>query len=398
MNTTRVQDKTRLFLGLQDELRAGKPSPSADLRVRLEQAAANLSIYFENPDCLPSVLGAGGLRYEHSFLQHNQSTPWIDETLRTLLAEFRAARNADANLCFQTWGIWMEAIDRAIGNAAVVAFLQQDIDQLSAEFVAKSVLRDVGDILEGSIQPLTRLRLAMQGVAGIRRKGAPSVATMTFGQVVEELASRQVGGDVYRPEPSGVLVSQWRNISHHNSYVVEGDKVRCTYGKPGHPKKVLCSVNDLIELLRFLNSLGLVHKAAFEIFSIDNMKALIPFAPNIEITNHTTDGALAYGLDAAGFTIVKVGYKPGAWALGLIDDYERNESETKAALQGAMTTYILWAGPVKVLALIESGGSVYKFSFRSETAKSKPESLPDSGVYSICLDRHWRPMLREDDE
>src|SRR5438552_3845708 len=120
MKITDLKDKSKLFLGLQEEARAGQTNSSTDIRVHLDQAAADLFIYFENPGCLPSVLGAGGLRYEHSFLQHNRSKTWIDQTLQTMLAEFRAARTVNPSLCFQTWGGRMEAIDRAIRNVAAV--------------------------------------------------------------------------------------------------------------------------------------------------------------------------------------------------------------------------------------------------------------------------------------
>ena len=158
-NETKIKDLTRLFAGLQEESKAGQKSKSFDIRVHLDQAAADLSTYFENPDNLPITLGAGGLTYEYAFLQHNRSKLWIDETLRFMLAEFRSARNANSHLCFQTWGSWFESVDRAIRNTASVAFLQKDIDNLSPEFMAKSILRDMGDLLEGSLQPLARLRL-----------------------------------------------------------------------------------------------------------------------------------------------------------------------------------------------------------------------------------------------
>lgn len=400
-NTTKIKDLTRLFLGLQEEARAGLNSKSVDVRVHLDQAAADLSTYFENPDCLPRAFGAGGLRYEYAFLQHNRSEPWIDNALRTMLMEFRAARNVDVSCCFQTWGRWFEAIDRAIRNTASVAFLQEDIDNLSHEFMAKSILRDTGDILEGSLQPLARLRLDMQGVAGIRAAGAAPVTSMSFGKVIEELASRPNGGDVYRPQPFGLTVSQWRNIANHNSYEVKGSEVICTYGSPGHHKTIRCPVNDLFNLGRYINDLKFTHKIAFEFFSIDNMRALSPYLPHVDITNHTFEGALAYGLVAGGFSIERVGYGAEVdygskqWALLLVDDHNRSELGAKAALQDAVSTYLLLAGSINVVAFVKSNTSLYEFSFKAKVG-NKTEDTSTSGWDVRTLDKYFRPIPQDE--
>lgn len=61
----------------------------------------------------------------------------------------------------------MDSVSRGIRNVSVVASLQLDIDKHGPELTTKSVLRDVGDVREASVQPLARIRLAMQEVAGI---------------------------------------------------------------------------------------------------------------------------------------------------------------------------------------------------------------------------------------
>src|SRR4028119_203301 len=95
---TDLIDKTKPFLRLQEEALAGQKDPSVDIRTHLDQAAENLSTYFENLDSIPRALGAGGLRYEHAFLQQNRSKSWIDQNLRIMLSEFRTARSVNANL------------------------------------------------------------------------------------------------------------------------------------------------------------------------------------------------------------------------------------------------------------------------------------------------------------
>ena len=222
-------DKTKPFLALQDELRSGVPSDSRRGVARRDEVVADLSAYFENLDRLERVFDVCALRYEHAFLQRNKGFPWVDTTLRLMLKEFRGARDCNASLCFETWGSMMDSVDRGLRNVSVVGSLQLDIDKHGPQLTAKSVLRDVGDVLEGSVQPLARLRLAMQEVAGIRIDRPPSIANMTFGDVICELASRELEA----MSTVGIPVSQWRNIANHNSYTVKDDEVTCTYGSPG---------------------------------------------------------------------------------------------------------------------------------------------------------------------
>lgn len=400
-NKSKIKDLTRLFLGLQEEIRAGQKSRSPDVRVHLDLAAADLSAYFEHPETLPTALGAGGLRYEHSFLQRNRSEPWIDETIRNMLLEFRSARNIDTRRCFQTWGSWFDAVERAIRNTASVAFLQKDLDELGPEFIAKSILRDVGDILEGSLQPLARLRLDMQGVAGIRAASVRPVTSMSFGEVIKELASRPIGGDIYYPQPFGLPVSQWRNIANHNSYEVKGTDVICTYGTPRKIKTIRCSVSALFDLGRYINDLKYIHKIAFEFFSIDNMRDLTPYLPHVDVTDHTANGALAYGLVAAGFGIEEVGYGAEAdygaeqWALVLVDEKNRSELEVRAALEDAVSTYILLTGSINVASFVKSDTSLYKFSFKAKV-KNNAEDTSTNGWRARSLDQYLRPVPKSE--
>ena len=400
-NPTQIRDLTKVFQGLQKEARAGQKETSTDVRVHLDRAAADLSSYFEHPDCLPITLGAGGLRYEHAFLEHNRPKPWIDNTLRSILEDFRAARSLNRGLCYQVWAGWMVAIDRAIRNTASVAFLQEGLDNLPSDVIAKSILREVGDMLEGSVQPLVRLRLDMQGVAGMRAAASPPINSMTFGKVIEELSTRTVVDNVYRPQPYGLTVSQWRNIANHNSYEVKGDIVICTYGSANRRQNLRLSIAELYDFALYVNDLSFTHKIAFEIFSVDNMREIAQLSPDIEITDHTSTSTLAYGLSAAGFTVEKVGYGAEAdygsrsWAFVLVDDYNRSEEKAKAALQDAVTTYILLVDAISVAAFVKSGSTVYEFSFQCKIG-NKAKTTPQINERARSLDKYYRPIPQEE--
>lgn len=374
MDMPEFTDKTRPFLALQDELRSGMQSDAIGFREMRDAALADMSGYFENTERLITVFDGYVLRFEHAFLQRNKAVPWVHNNLSLMLKEFREARDHDAGSCFKTWGSMMNSVDRGITNVSVVASLQQDIGRLSTEFTTKSILRDVGDVLEGSLQPLVRLRLAMQEVAGVRSGRPQNVADMSFGQVINELASRTSQGAIYHPSPFGISVSQWRNIANHNSYSVKDEEISFTYRSEGKQEQFSCTVSDLIDLAKYVDALGFLHKVAFEIFSIDNLNQLIANVPKVEITEYTKDAALVSGLFDAGMAIMNAAYREGEWALLLIDECCRNRDSIREALHEAVRRYFMLAGSTAFTAIVRSKSSEYRFSFRvssSEKATDK---------------------------
>ena len=184
------------------------------------------------------------------------------------------------------------------------------------------------------------------------------------------MASRTSEGAIYHPSPFGISVSQWRNIANHNSYSVKDEEISCTYGSRGHQKHFSCTVSDLIELARYVDSLGFLHKVAFEIFSIDNLKQLIPHVPRLEITEYTKDAALVSGLFDAGFTTINAAYREGEWALLLVDDCRRNRGGIQKALQDAVLPYFMLAGTTKFTALVRCESSDYRFGIQVSSSDS----------------------------
>jgi hypothetical protein len=359
-----VRDKTKMFVALQEELLAGGIGKSRDPEQELADEEAVIAPYFETPVHLPAVLRIGSLRYEYAFLQQHRGAPWIEEAVRELLGEFREARNANAAGCFSTWVSWMASYEKALRNITSVAHLEADKEKLAPDLFAKSCIRDIGDMLEGSLQPFVRLRLDMKRVAGKRATTAAPVPSMSFGQVIGELVAAGRPGAIYRPLSYGLTVSQWRNIANHNSYEVCGQEVVCAYGTPGSLSTLRMPLNELLDLARYVNSLYYVHKVAYEFFAIDNLDQIKNIAGPNRLTEHTLDCCLAEGLVRHGFRILAAGQLDDVFALGLTDTLERAERASRSALQAAVTAYVILGGAPEINALVQSGRQAVKFSFR----------------------------------
>jgi hypothetical protein len=220
----------------------------------------------------------------------------------------------------------------------------------------------MGDILEGSLQPLARLRLELQNISGIWEVKSKLVSKMSFGDVISEL---NVKGDEYIPAPFTISVSQWRNIANYGSYDVENNDVICRYGK-GDKKSFRCNRNELIRVAHYIMNLYNTHKIAHEIFSIDNLDKIKSGreASGSGETIFSVEGTLTAGLFLSGFTLLNVSHKQGVLGLFLTDRDNRSYEESKGALQGALLPFIILFGPCEVGAIVQSREEAYSFSFK----------------------------------
>jgi hypothetical protein len=368
------KDKTHLFQALESEVKASG-SKTGKVDGVLQDAEFVLTPFFENGAILRKMLGAGALTYEGSFLLHKSSEPWVAECVWTLLKDFRAARTSNPTVCFETWANWMESTDRAIANVAATAQLQRNKAGLEPNLFVKSCLRDMADILEGSLQIFARLRLKIIEAGGSRNKTHKSVEELSFGEVIEELVDIGSNEHIYEPPPFGVTVSQWRNIANHNGYDTKGDEVTCTYGQPGKRKSFKCTADDILAIARYANDLCFAHKVAIEIFGIDNFTQLRSKAPEIPLSDFTKDSCLAFGLVSSGFSIREVINDNGIWNLILFDERGRNKVRAKLALQEACFSYALMCGGCHIEASVRSFNVTHQFGFKTSFT-NREQKLP----------------------
>jgi len=367
-------DKTAFFKALELEL-SNAASPATSLRERLSEAKRDLAPFFENPARLTEALNVGALTYEHAFLRARASSPRYAATVSRLLAEFREARDKDSGSFYRFWANRMAITDQAIKNTACVVTLQNNKTDLEFSVLVKSYFRDVGDLLEGSLQPLLRLRLEVWELLGRRRSGAPTVKSMTFGTVVDELLSDPLSEENYRPLPHRISASQWRNIAHHNSYNVTGTQVTCSYGAHTHQKEVRLSLDELVSTFLSLSDVFYAHKVAVKFFGVDNLMELTPHAPAVTVSNYSHNTLLAYGLVGAGFTVEYAEQSSGLWSLVLIDRQGRNRRDSKSALQDAIYSYLLFVNPMEFRVVVQSQSEVFRFGFVGSLAR-KDQPLP----------------------
>lgn len=380
----------------QRELLAGGSS-SESLSESLKEAENELKSYFEHPDMLAKVLGAGGMTYEPSFLRAKRSESWVGNAVRDILFDLRNALRCNEALVFKTWSAWVKTTDRAIANVGAVAILEAEKGHLDPHLQVKCILREMADLLEGSLKIFAQLRLKMLEIAGARNANAKPLENLTFGEIVEELVKIATNGQVYCPLPFNISASQWRNIAHHNSYDTKGDLVTCTYGPAGKHKSFTCFPKDIFAVACYFGDLCYVHKVAIEIFGVDNAAGWAKNSPDLTASEFTMDAALAFGLVSAGFEICYATQTGNMWRLALKDERERDRSLIKAALQEAVLSYTLMGEPTRFEAAVYSPRITHRIGFISSI--STGQNLPSDFQGDVFrLDKQFRIIPKAENQ
>lgn len=369
MNTTGLtpdwEDHTSFFAALEAELKSSK-THGLDIQSWSNQIYLDFVPFFENPENLEKAISIGGLTFEHSFWVKNSSETWFSQLIHTQIHEYREARDSLSEHFFPYWEKMVELKERSIHNTGIVAQLQNDLSSLSSVLSVKSLMRDLNDLLEGSLQPLVRLRLSVWSSIGKRKPSAIDVKSMSFGAVIEELALDGVIGHAYRPEPLKISVSQWRNLASHNDFKVQGDALHVTYGTASRRHSLSLSINEFISVVKYCNALVYAHKIALELFDIDNIHKLHLNYPTIDDDidlNYSFKSTLAFGLVASGFTVNRVESRGEEWKFCLTDNQQRSFSEVTLGLQRSVCQFLLYKKSLHIIAEVISGASTFNISF-----------------------------------
>ena len=119
---------------------------------------------------------------------------------------------------------------------------------LEPEEQAYETFRNIGEVLETSVQPLIRelycLAQLAKGVAVDLSKAKKD----DFGVIVGRLDDLMPIQNLVRPEPWDVSLSQWRNIAQHHSYRIINGDIEATYGKSLPPKQIKLSCAALLSV------------------------------------------------------------------------------------------------------------------------------------------------------
>ena len=264
---------------------------------------------------------------------------WSANRFRYCLGVYRQALATDAPRCLDECARWEPSVRRGLGQYWSAVQLEQPKSDLALEEFASVALRDIGDLIEGTLQPYLRALLAQLRV--VRRKDPAAIEQLDLGNVVAELADTGGVRDLFIPGPWYVPLNQWRNLAKHHSYEVTGDSIRCWYGKGPKLRSISLSREELWEALRRVFGVHMLIKTARDVFILEH---LADVGPRLGAGSERPDATMfRFAATAAtqGFEVVSASAEKAVARATLRDASDRPWRERQ--FHASQFVQVLWA-------------------------------------------------------
>lgn len=165
----------------------------------------------------------------------------------------------------------------------------------------------IGKIIDLSITPQTREIWALINIHKNKQLNFEKIMTMKFGVVVQNIIDANTLKNIFLPGSLGIRLSDWRNISYHHDYVINGNSITCSH----NDKMFTLTINELSEHLHFIvRSLNILYIARL-IISFDNSEKFTKYknldSPlNVKLIDRVLESGLRTGLLTQQFRLDEV--------------------------------------------------------------------------------------------
>ncbi len=247
-----------------------------------EAVIQTLSPFFRNQDIVVK-LALSSLVPEAVNLAKLGNDPWAFGMFQQSLDVHRSAQAAAGEDSLRSCASWEPAASRGLSEYWNAFHLEVPKDDLALEEFRYEVFRNIGSLIEASIQPLLRELLSQVRLRDGATDPNTELGAMDLGDAVAQLIRTTGFPELFAPPPWRVRLNQWRNIAQHHSSSTEGNIIVCRYGRAPRVRELRLSRSELLEATHRIFSVFLAMNTAKNIFLVDNIRAARTFLPNIDI-------------------------------------------------------------------------------------------------------------------
>lgn len=259
-----------------------------------------LTPFFENSSILHEV-DVGLLAIEGTNVGKIRTDPDGERFLHLILNVYRAAYRADPVGTFDTIASWDETIQISVREFWNQCLFEIDKADLDLEHFRFEAFRNIGGVTEACIQPYLREGLALSRIAS---GASPDLGSMTFGQLVRNYSTALGDASFLAPQPSGIFLSDWRNIAQHHSSRIHGNTIVAIYGPQNTPQSITLSRPELLDILRSVHLRLSIVKAARNIFTFDHFEEAKRTVSNIDSVDSSILFQISSAFATQGFQVV----------------------------------------------------------------------------------------------
>jgi len=241
-----------------------------------KEIIASFDEFFENKSNL-SIHAIDGL-----------ATTWVAyltslkiKGFKTRLKEFssisRSAFSKNESLALAAYFDWADFLTEATNKYWSVKNLSQDTDVLCLEDMVEASFQMLGQLIEGLIKPYIKFYYQLFSITSGNPVDKSTLDSFDLGKTVKSLS--EISNTILI-NPLNISLNQWRNIAYHHNYVVETDKIVCSYGSTNNLKKVILNRRKLKDVTKLIYSFYKILKIEETILIYDNLQKIQNGIPN----------------------------------------------------------------------------------------------------------------------
>ena len=181
------------------------------------------------------------------------------------------AKAIDLDECYRSYQYWQEEVLAATSKIVTMIILDQDRTTMNLHEFAEDVFTKIGKIIEACIQPHLRILFFLENIINHKKSSKIDIDKLILGVIVDKLNKYKIFNNIIIPPPWNVKLNHWRNISKHDSYSIEDNKIVCKYKKPPNQKKVVLLQPELWKLFLVINDIFGILRLAHSVFFLDNI-------------------------------------------------------------------------------------------------------------------------------
>lgn len=221
--------------------------------------------YVIDKDRLLNAIDCGLFHYDYVQYRDFMKGTLFEDGINVIIEVCRNAFLADSTRASLGMKNGYASISKGFASYTQFALLQTPIQEIERfDLLVKAAFQTIGERIENSLKPyiffLNEMCRIIQNKPSLQAKlGVALDALMSYNEVFCSL---------HKGLLLDVSASQWRNIADHNDYVIKDDEIEIEYGSTERINKIV-SRDDLMCLIKTIDTLLYMHKTAFTLLSID---------------------------------------------------------------------------------------------------------------------------------
>lgn len=245
----------------------------------------------------------------------------------------------DETKCAEIVAQWEQSIGKALSLYWSAAKFEYHKSKLPLDDYAYELLRNIGAVIEGALQVYLKELFHLVSYFNGAEISYSQVASMSLGQVVNQLSSNLEDDNIFTLPPWMVPLNQWRNIAQHFSVSTDDNHIVCKYGSRNQ-HEITLTREELFAVAQAVFLLFSAVRTSQTIFVLDNADSLSSHCKGFKRKEDDESFQFCVGAASQGFEVTELEITTDKTFAKLCD--VTDDLSLQRALHASQFVYQLW--------------------------------------------------------